>query len=253
MYSFKRNKVGWSITQNTSTILDTADMRLNESNDIISPKTAKPSNPVTLNKRIDTIAYFKEYITDKDERNKKVSIVPVYNSRACYFFMTKMAVDENENYTLCKTGRQCCPTRTNHFYVMPKYTTWVQPGDLGLVVNLKSPQQEAAYAICADLGPDETKIEGNETVYFGKLGECSIALGKYLKIDGSGNGDGSKAFQYDGILYFVFPNTGITIYESDKIYTLREINEKAHIALQHMGGWKHVKDVVKEKYNIELK
>jgi hypothetical protein len=251
MHSVERDNSLFSITkENRPTTLDTVEM-LEFRSDIISPKSAKPhqKKPVDLATRIDQIAIFQERILKSDREYTKI---PIYNSRASFFFMNKMAVEEDGCYTICKTSCDVCfknyKSREYPFFVMPQYTHWTRVGDLGVIINLASEDHKAAYSICADLGPDQTIIENNSTVFKGKIGEGSIALGKYLKIKDSEIGDGSGAFQPSHILYIVFPNSGVLVENG----TIKEINEKAHLLFQMWGGWDYAKVVVQQKYNINL-
>jgi len=233
--------------ENSTTTLDTVEI-LESRDGIISPKSAKPNPNVFYMppERIDQVALFQETILKKNRR------VPIYNSRACYFFMNKMAVEGEGCYSICKTSCNICYKSKEHpFFVMPKYTHWVRLGDYGVVINLDTPEHKAAYALCADLGPDKTKIINGNTVFKGKIGEASIYLGKYLKIKDSHLSDGSLAFQSNKILYIIFPNTAS--YTTNKIKTIKEINEEAHKSFEMWGGWPHAKFVVKQKYQIDLK
>lgn len=255
MNSFKRDNSPLPITkENISTILDTDDI-WQRAPDIISPKTAKhsPDCPILMTEgsnRIDQVAIFKERVLDTDKKDREI---PIYNSRAAYFFMTKMATDGNEGcYSLCNACNPCTSSRSSHFFVMPKYTYWSRLGDLGVIINLNTRQQETAYAICADFGPDQTISERNNTLFKGRLGEGSIALCRHLKVKDSEIGDGSRGFQPDNMLYIVFQNSSFTIFKRNKVYTLKELNELAHSIFQCWGGWKYAQYVVKQKYGLDL-
>lgn len=248
MYKIETEDSPYSIKEEYSTtISDTVDIS-EFRNDIISPKTARPDPEIFYmpTERVDQVALFQERILNEDKK------VPIYNSRASYFFMNKMAVEGEGCYSICKSSCGICyKSKIHPFFVMPKYTQWIRLGDYGVVINLNTKEQESAYAICADLGPDETIALNNNTVFKGKIGEGSLALGKYLKIKDSELGIGDQAFQPNNMLYIVFP--GSASYTANKIRTIKEINEHAHRYFQMWGGWSHAQFVVKQKYNIILK
>lgn len=233
MHSYNSNNSYWSTT----------DIHLFQ---LKNPKEAQPSGPPKPGNKIFQAAIFREDVSDEERETV------IYNSRSAYIFKTKMAIDADEKISLCNTGINCCPTQTRHFYVMPRYTPWVSLGDLGVIINLALPEQPAVYAICGDFGPDKSVQFGDKPIYKGRLGEGSVELGRCLKINGWNIGDGTKAYQLNGILYIVFPNTGITIYESGKMYTTNEIAEKAHEVLKRWGGWPYVQYIAKEAYGIDL-
>ncbi|WP_238540584.1 glycoside hydrolase family 75 protein [Paenibacillus mucilaginosus] len=177
--------------------------------------------------------------------------IPIYNARASYFFMSKMAVEETGCYSICdhsvRPCGKCFTSEAVPFFVMPHNTNWIGLGDYGVVINTRTKQ--AAYAICADWGPKEqaTVLKEN-TVYSGKIGEGSIHLGKLLNIKDIAPHP-KRAFEPYGVLYILFPNssTGARVLQSAE-----EINRNAHRHFKKWGGWKQAKYVLKEHFNQEI-
>lgn len=192
------------------------------------------------NKKGHQIAVFKAKDIKKD--------IPVYNARAAYFFMSKMAVETTGCFSICKHPcGECFKSESTPFYVIPFNTNWVSLGDYGVVINTRT--KEAAYAICADWGPkqDSVTLAGN-TMFSGKIGEGSIHLGKHLKIKDI-HPNPSSAFEPFGILYIIFPNSANGV---RSLKTVQEINKDAHRFFRKWGGWPQVQFVLKEHFNIKI-
>ena len=96
-------------------------------------------------------------------------------------------------------------------------------GDFVVVVNTHNHKQ--AYAIFADIGPDDL------------LGEGSIALANALGIPSDARVGGIR----DGVIYLVFPHSG-----NGKPRTLREIHTKSEKLFQKWGGMNRLKQLVFE-------
>lgn len=189
------------------------------------------------------IAVFKAKDINKD--------IPIYISRAAYFFMSKMAVEETGCFSICDHSvnpcGNCFKSETAPFYVMPHNTHWASLGDYGVVINTRT--KKAAYAICADWGPTHEAVTLSESTRFaGKLGEGSIHLGKQLNLKDIAPNP-IKAFEPFGVIYIIFPNSANGV---RTIKSVEEINKDAHLALRRWGGWEQVQFVMKEHYNITL-
>lgn len=219
------------------------------SRDVISPKSATP-NPKQFYvqpERINQFALFQERILKTDQKD---TLIPIYNSRSAYFFMSKMEVEGDGCYSICKASCSICYKSSEHpFFLIPQYTQWLGLGDYGVVINLNTKEQQAAYAICVDFEKHETKIINGNTVFRGKIGKGSIALGKALNINDIAPNP-LAAFQPFKIVYIIFPNTHSPA--KNRIKTVKEINEEAHRAFQDWGGWPYAQFVIKEKYDIIL-
>jgi hypothetical protein len=223
---------------------------LNENDDwrqVPSPQETKPlpdywpSKPDW--KKGQKIAVFKAKDIHKD--------IPIYNSRAAYFFMSKMAVEVTGCYSICDQSvrpcGKCFKSESTPFYVMPHNTNWVSLGDYGVVINTRTKQ--ASYAICADWGPTHESISLVEgTRFAGKIGEGSIHLGKQLNIKDIAPNP-KQAFEPFGMIYIIFPGSANGV---RTIKSVEEINKDAHEAFRKWGGWEQVKFVMKEHYNLTL-
>ena len=121
-----------------------------------------------------TIAMFKE--KDMGKILKKEVNIPIYISRAAFFFMSKMAVEETGCFSICGAQcRNCFKSENVPFYVIPHNTNWVNIGDYGVVINTRT--KKAAYAICADWGPKhDTKILTEGTTYSGRMEKARSTL-----------------------------------------------------------------------------
>lgn len=189
------------------------------------------------------IAVFKAKDINKD--------IPIYNSRAAYFFMSKMAVELTGCYSICDQSVRpcgnCFKSESTPFYVMPHNTNWVSLGDYGVVINTRT--KKATYAIFADWGPKHDTISFAEgTKFAGKIGEGSMNLGKQIDIKDI-HPNPKEAFEPFGIVYIIFPGSsnGIRVIKS-----VEEINKDAHHAFSKWGGWKQAQLVLKEHYNITI-
>lgn len=235
---------------NTKTDEEAPWEEFNESEDlrqVPSPQETKqyppdewPSKPEW--KKANKVAVFKAKDIGKD--------IPIYISRAAYFFMSKMSMDKPGCYAICdKSVRPCgkCFKReTTPFYVMPWNTHWVSLGDYGVVINTRT--KKAAYAICADWGPINQSISLAEyTKFSGMIGEGSVNLGRQLDIKDIHLPD--KAFEPFGVVYIIFPGSANGV---RTIKSVEEINRDAHEAFSKWGGWEQAEFVLKEHYNITL-
>lgn len=234
-------------SKDSSQIMTYGELDDDELRQVPSPQETKPlpdywpSKPEW--KKGHKIAVFKAKDIKKD--------IPVYNSRAAYFFMSKMAVELTGCYSICdQTVRpcgQCFKSESTPFYVMPHNTNWVSLGDYGVVINTRS--KKATYAICADWGPTHDSISLAEgTKFAGKIGVGSIHLGKQLSIKDIAPNP-TKAFEPFGIVYIIFPGSANGV---RTIKSIEEINKDAHRAFRKWGGWEQAKFVLKEHYNITL-
>jgi LysM domain/Fungal chitosanase of glycosyl hydrolase group 75 len=224
--------------------------KLNENDDwrqVPSPQETKPRPDEWPPKREwrkgHKIAVFKA--KDIDEN------IPIYNSRAAYFFMSKMAVELTQCYSICdhsvRPCGKCFKSESTPFYVMPHNTSWVSLGDYGVVINTRT--KKATYAICADWGPTHESISTAEgTKFVGKIGEGSIHLGKQLDIKDI-KPNPKKAFEPFGIVYIIFPGSANGV---RTIKSVEEINKDAHHAFSKWGGWEQAQLVLKEHYNITM-
>ncbi|MBU7315231.1 LysM peptidoglycan-binding domain-containing protein [Paenibacillus oleatilyticus] len=177
--------------------------------------------------------------------------IPIYNARAAYFFMSKMAVEATGCFSICDHSvspcGNCFRSETVPFYVIPHNTNWVSLGDYGVVINTRT--KEAAYAICADWGPkQDTVVLAGNTSFSGKIGEGSVDLGKRLNIKDI-TPNPLRAFEPFGILYIIFPNSANGV---RTIKSVPEINRDAHRFFRKWGGWPQAKFVLDEHYNITI-
>ncbi|MCX7920620.1 MAG: LysM peptidoglycan-binding domain-containing protein [Clostridia bacterium] len=92
-------------------------------------------------------------------------------------------------------------------------------GDFGAVVNVNT--NKVAYAILADVGPDD------------ELGIGSMALARALDIDPSPKSGGIE----NGVMYIVFPGTGAG---PCKLRTIEEINREGQRYFEQWGGMAQV-------------
>lgn len=229
---------------------EAGEVELNENDDwrqVPSPQETKPlegSWPSKSEwKKGHKIAVFKAKDIGKE--------IPIYNSRAAYFFMSKMAVETTGCYSICdhsvRPCGKCFKSESTPFYVMPHNTNWVSLGDYGVVINTRT--KKASYAICADWGPTHESISLAEgTRFAGKIGEGSIHLGKQLAIKDIAPNP-TRAFEPFGMIYIIFPGSANGV---RTIKSVEEINKDAHHAFSKWGGWDQVKFVLKEHYNITI-
>jgi hypothetical protein len=223
------------------------ELNENELRQVPSPEKTKPLPDAWPYKpewrKGNKIAIFKAKDINKD--------IPIYISRAAYFFMSKMAVETTECFALCdhsvRPCGKCFKSESTPFFVMPHNTHWASLGDYGVVINTRT--KKAAYAMCADWGPIHEAISLSEATRFaGKIGEGSIHLGKQLNLKDIAP-QPSKAFEPFGVIYIIFPGSANGV---RTIKSVEEINRDAHRAFRKWGGWEQVQFVLKEHYNITL-
>jgi hypothetical protein len=234
---------------NSETGNETPWKELNENDDwrqVPSPQETKPlpdTWPIESKFRKGNLF---TVFTDKDIKKN----IPIYISRGAFVFMSKMAMDDPGCYSICdhsvKPCGQCFKRETHPFYVMPYNTNMVSLGDYGVVINTRT--KKAAYALCADWGKPHDSISFSEgTRFIGRIGEGSVHLGRQLDIKDIHLPN--KAFEPNGVLYIVFPNS------ADGVRTIKsvaEINKDANKEFKRWGGWEQAEFLLKEHYNITL-
>lgn len=194
--------------------------------------------PQQLPLKGEPIAVFKETDINKS--------IPIYTSRAAYFFMSRMVVEPTKCFSICNQKispcGDCFKSESTPFYIMPHPISWVSLGDYGVVINTR--EKTAAYALFADWGPKNESITLNtaRTLFSGKIGTGSIYLGKQLKVNPT------EPTQY-GIVYIIFPNSANGI---KTIKSVEEINKEASKAFKRWGGWPQAKYLLKNHYNITM-
>lgn len=177
--------------------------------------------------------------------------IPIYNSRAAFFFMSKMAVEKTGCFSICdhsvRPCGECFKSESTPFYVMPHNTSFASLGDYGLVINTRT--KKTSFAICADWGPKHEAITiETGTKFSGKIGEGSIFLGKQLQIKDI-DPNPLKAFEPFGVLYIIFPGSAANGVRTIK--SVEEIKRDAQHAFEKWGGMKQARFVLKEHYNID--
>ncbi|MCZ8519200.1 MULTISPECIES: LysM peptidoglycan-binding domain-containing protein [Paenibacillus] len=214
------------------------------SSPVLPPQETKPipGQPWLPDMPGHSIAVFKERIL-----NKEVTI-PIYVSRAAFFFMSKMAVEQTGCFAICGAKCQNCIRSENvPFYVLPHNTEWGRLGDYGVVINTRT--KKATYAICADWGPKHSNTVLTEgTRFSGHIGEGSVHLGKQLDITGI-KPNPLNGFEPFGVVYIIFPNTTKGV---KPISSVEEINIAGHNAFKMWGGWPQAQYLLKRHYNIDI-
>jgi hypothetical protein len=106
------------------------------------------------------------------------------------------------------------------FVVMPlKHKDKVCLGDFAVVLNRS--KGLFAYAIVADLGPND------------KIGEGSMALARLLDIDANPRTGGTD----DGVVFLIFPNSG-----NGKPRSVEDINRECEGLFERWGGMERLED-----------
>ena len=140
-------------------------------------------------------------------------IVQASSDPAPGFYVSTTAL-EDPNYS-ANDPRRFVNASTVPFFVLPLGSDNFggRLGDIAAVVNFSN--NKVAYAIAADLGPED------------KLGEGSIALAKALGVDPNARSGGTGA----GIGYCMFPNSG-----TQRPQTLDKINSIGKELFADFGG-----------------